>query len=81
LAAENTLYALVVGFAAGTVATTIMTILQLPFYRMWGLVEKLEWHENVCILARIFGNNRPERLIVWSFLLHYLLGEMSIHIK
>ncbi len=77
MAVEGSLDALVVGFIAGTAATTLMTLLQFPFYRKWGLVGILEWHENVCILARVSGVNSPERLLVWSFLLHYLNGGLA----
>ncbi len=73
MTAESTLYSMAVGLVAGTVGTAVMTALQFPFFKRWGLAGILEWHENVCILARL-RVVRSERLLAWSFLLHFLNG-------
>ncbi|MDW7978369.1 MAG: hypothetical protein RMH74_06160, partial [Candidatus Caldarchaeum sp.] len=65
-----------VGFGAGVVSTALMSILQLPFWRRWSVVGVLEWHENVCIAARVF-NRRPEEMLAHSFLFHFLNGGLA----
>lgn len=62
---------------AGFVSTGIMTILEIPFWKRWGLTGILEWHENqilACKLFRLASNN----LHFWGiFLLHFLNGSLG----
>jgi hypothetical protein len=66
-----------VGFFAGLVATAVMTVFQYPFWRRWGLTGVLEWHENVCIIARLSRAGELESLLKRSFLLHFLNGGLA----
>src|SRR5688500_19208438 len=54
-----------------------MTILEIPFWKRWGLTGILEWHENqilTCKLFRLSSNN----LHFWGiFLLHFLNGSIG----
>ncbi len=62
---------------AGFVSTGIMTILEIPFWKRWGLTGILEWHENqilTCKFFRLASNN----LQFWGiFLLHFLNGSLG----
>ena len=62
---------------AGFVSTGIMTILEIPFWKRWGLTGILEWHENqilTCKFFRLASNN----LHFWGiFLLHFLNGSLG----
>ena len=41
------------GIVAGLVSTCIMTIFELPFWRIWGIVGVLEWHENQILTSKL----------------------------
>ena len=62
---------------AGFVSTGFMTILEIPFWKRWGLTGILEWHENqilTCKFFRLASNN----LHFWGiFLLHFLNGSLG----
>lgn len=62
---------------AGFVSTGVMTILEIPFWKRWGLTGILEWHENqilTCKLFRLASHN----LHFWGiFLLHFLNGSLG----
>ncbi|MEM0384278.1 MAG: hypothetical protein QXX19_02970 [Candidatus Caldarchaeum sp.] len=64
------------GFAAGLASTALMTAVQYPFYLRWSVVGILEWHENVCIAARLLGRSAEASLIP-SFLFHFLNGGLA----
>ena len=59
----------VTGFAAGCLATAVMSLLQLPFWRANGLEYVLEWHENVGIVKRLFKKISEEKALAYSFFL------------
>lgn len=61
------------GIAAGILATLIMTIYELPFYRLWGLSGIFEWHENACITSW-FINQQPEKLVPHGMIFHLING-------
>lgn len=71
------LYIILSSLFAGFVSTGIMTILEIPFWKRWGLTGILEWHENqilTCKLFRLASNN----LHFWGiFLLHFLNGSLG----
>ena len=62
---------------AGFVSTGVMTILEIPFWKRWGLTGILEWHENqilTCKFFRLATNN----LHFWGiFFLHFLNGSLG----
>ena len=41
------------GIVAGLVSTCIMTIFEIPFWRIWGIVGVLEWHENQILVSKL----------------------------
>ncbi len=41
------------GIIAGLVSTCIMTIFEIPFWRIWGIVGILEWHENQILTSKL----------------------------
>jgi hypothetical protein len=67
----------VTGFAAGCVATAVMSFLQLPFWRANGLEYVLEWHENVGIVKRLFKKISEEKALAYSFFFHFLNGGLA----
>ncbi len=70
-------YTILSSLFAGFVSTGIMTVLEIPFWKRWGLTGILEWHENqilTCKLFRLASNN----LYFWGiFLLHFLNGSLG----
>ncbi|MGZ5510237.1 MAG: hypothetical protein ACXWFC_07145 [Nitrososphaeraceae archaeon] len=71
------LYIILSSLFAGFVSTGFMTILEIPFWKRWGLTGILEWHENqilTCKFFRLASNN----LHFWGiFLLHFLNGSLG----
>ncbi len=67
----------VTGFAAGCLATAVMSLLQLPFWRANGLEYVLEWHENVGIVKRLFKKISEEKALAYSFFFHFLNGGLA----
>ncbi len=71
------LFTILSSLFAGFVSTGAMTILEIPFWKRWGLTGILEWHENqilTCKLFRLSSNN----LQFWGiFLLHFLNGSLG----
>jgi hypothetical protein len=41
------------GIIAGLVSTCLMTIFEIPFWRIWGIPGVLEWHENQILTAKL----------------------------
>lgn len=71
------LFTILSSLFAGFVSTGAMTILEIPFWKRWGLTGILEWHENqilTCKLFKLSSNN----LHFWGiFLLHFLNGSLG----
>lgn len=62
---------------AGFVSTGVMTILEIPFWKRWGLTGILEWHENQILTCKFF-RLASHNLHVWGiFLLHFLNGSLG----
>jgi hypothetical protein len=62
---------------AGFVSTGLMTILEIPFWKRWGLTGILEWHENQILICRFFSL-ASTNLHFWGiFLLHFLNGSLG----
>lgn len=64
------------GLASGLVATIVMSVPQYFFWRRWGTVGILEWHENQMILSRLL-RKEPEKVLLPSFSLHFLNGALA----
>ena len=60
---------IIYGLISGFIATGVMSILQVPMYRKWGMTSVLEWHENQVITSKFIKKN-PEELLIPSFLFH-----------
>ncbi len=41
------------GIVAGLVSTCLMTIFEIPFWRIWGIAGVLEWHENQILTSKL----------------------------
>lgn len=65
-----------IGFIAGYVATGIISMIQYPFWRRWGMLGILEWHENQCLISMLLKRS-PERLVKEGFILHFLNGGLA----
>jgi hypothetical protein len=62
---------------AGFVSTGVMTILEIPFWKRWGLTGILEWHENQILTCKFF-RLASHNLHFWGiFLLHFLNGSLG----
>ena len=44
---------IIAGIIAGLISTSIMTIFEIPFWKLWGIKGILEWHENQIIGSKI----------------------------
>ncbi|MEN2975089.1 MAG: hypothetical protein ABDH32_05875 [Candidatus Caldarchaeales archaeon] len=64
------------GLVAGIIATAIMSVPQYFFWRRWGTIGILEWHENQMILSRLFHKD-PDDVLLPSFSLHFLNGALA----
>lgn len=65
------------GFVVGIAATLIMTLLEIPFWKKWGLQGVLEWHENQILSSKLLKSN-PNKLNFYGiFLLHFLNGALG----
>jgi hypothetical protein len=65
------------GIFGSLVATSIMTLYEIPFWRKWGIKGVFEWHENQILSTRFFGISR--RVIPYRgiFCLHFLNGTLG----
>ncbi len=65
------------GLFVGLVATLLMTLFEIPFWKKWGLKGVLEWHENQILYAKL-TKNKEERLNPFGiFLLHFINGALG----
>ena len=68
---------LTLGIFGSMVATTIMTLYEIPFWRKWGLTGVFEWHENQILSIRFFGTSRRVVQCRGIFFLHFLNGTLG----
>jgi len=68
---------LALGIFGSVVATTIMTLYEIPFWRKWGLTGVFEWHENQVLSIRFFGISRQVVQYRGIFFLHFLNGTLG----
>ena len=62
---------------AGLVAAAVMTLLEFPFWKAWGMNGVAEWQTNWVIISKLTGGN-PNRIreprISWTVSLHLWHG-------
>jgi hypothetical protein len=68
---------LMLGIFGSMIATTIMTLYEIPFWRKWGLTGVFEWHENQILSIRFFGISRRVVQYRGIFFLHFLNGTLG----
>ena len=68
---------LTLGILDSMVATTIMTLYEIPFWRKWGLTGVFEWHENQILSIRFFRISRRVVQYRGIFFLHFLNGTLG----
>lgn len=66
-----------IGLVSGIVATTIMTMTEIPSWRKWGLQGVFEWHENQILSIRFFHIARGKINFKYIFFLHFLNGSLA----
>jgi hypothetical protein len=66
-----------IGLAGGLVATTAMTLMELPFWRMWRLQGVLEWHENQVLISKFLSLDEKQLHFSGIFGLHFLNGALG----
>ena len=71
------LSSVVIGLAGGVVATTAMTLMELPFWKMWRLHGVLEWHENQVLITKFLSLDEKKLHFSGIFGLHYLNGALG----
>jgi hypothetical protein len=69
------------GISAGLISTTIMTMLEIPFLRIWGIQGILEFHENQILISSLIKKfKRTENnstSYIGIFLLHIINGTLA----
>jgi hypothetical protein len=68
---------LTLGILGSMVATIIMTLYEIPFWRKWGVRGVFEWHENQILTIRFFGISRGVVPYRGIFSLHFLNGTLG----
>ena len=58
-------------------ATTAMTLMELPFWKMWRLHGVLEWHENQVLITKFLSLDEKKLHFSGIFGLHYLNGALG----
>jgi hypothetical protein len=71
------LFTVTLSLLAGLVATGIMTLLEIPSWKRWGLSGILEWHENQILSVKFFGLSPSNIHFNGIFLLHFLNGSIG----
>ena len=69
------------GIIAGLVSTCIMTIYEIPFWRIWGIKGILEWHENQILTSKLikkFSKTKSDTgIYAGILLLHIINGTLA----
>jgi hypothetical protein len=65
------------GIIAGMIATLVMSLIEIPSWKRWGLYGVFEWHENQIIWARLF--RKPVNIIHFKgiYFFHFLNGTLG----
>jgi len=64
------------GLVAGLISTAVMSLLEYPIWRRWGLEMVTEWHLNQVIAGRLLRRS-PNTVIVQGLLFHVLHGGIA----
>lgn len=67
---------MVTGFVAGLFSTGVMSLVEYPIWRMWGMEGVSEWHLNQVMVGRIM-NRAPHSVVAQGLLLHFLHGGLA----
>ena len=70
-------YSILLGFAAGLFSTLLMTLIELPSWKKWGLQGVFEWHENQVIVTKVFKLSAEKTHFTGIFVLHFLNGGLG----
>jgi hypothetical protein len=69
------------GIIAGLVSTCIMTIYEIPFWRIWGIKGILEWHENQILTSKLVKDISKTKSYIGIYagilLLHIINGTLA----
>jgi hypothetical protein len=69
------------GIIAGLVSTCIMTIYEIPFWRIWGIKGILEWHENQILTSKLLKGISKTKSYTGTYagilLLHIINGTLA----
>jgi hypothetical protein len=65
------------GLIGGIVATTVMTISEIPSWKKWGLIGVFEWHENHLLSTKFFHIPQKKVNFKYIFYLHFLNGSLA----
>jgi hypothetical protein len=65
------------GLIGGIVATTVMTISEIPSWKKWGLTGVFEWHENHLLSTKFFHISQKKVNFKYIFFLHFLNGSLA----
>ena len=66
-----------VAFLIGLFATLVMTLVEIPAWRRFGLRGVLEWHENQVLSARLFRLDESRLHVKGIFFLHFANGGLG----
>jgi len=64
------------GLVAGLISTVVMSLLEYPIWRKWGLEMVTEWHLNQVIAGRLLRRS-PNTAIAQGLMLHILHGGIA----
>lgn len=66
-----------VAFLIGLFATLVMTLVEIPAWRRFGLRGVLEWHENQVLSTRLFRLDESRLHVKGIFFLHFANGGLG----
>jgi hypothetical protein len=64
-------------FIGGLFSTLLMTFVELPSWKKWGLRGVLEWHENQIITSKVFKLSSEKNHFIGIFAFHFLNGGLG----
>ena len=70
-------FLIIMSFLAGLAATAVMTVIELPAWKRWGLRGVLEWHENQNLSKKFFRLSGEELHWKGIFALHFGNGGLG----
>ena len=73
------LYPALVGLIGGGISTLVITLIEIPSWKKWGLHGVFEWHENQIITAHLFNLSDAKRKNNFKgiFFFHFLNGSLA----